>query len=117
MFRECNRMNHHFRCRAGEARFTWLIKHTMMASTNEFPRLVIRKGAAEPAKTGLACFAIYLYVEENAPPQRYILTIDEHMACSLSETEQKVSVRDMCQRFFDALCTYSPDRKLVLSAS
>ena len=117
MFRACNRVNHHFRCPAGEARFTWLIKHTMVASTNDFPRLVIRKSAAEPTETGLARFATHYYAEENALPEYYILTIDEHMACRLSETEQRVSVREMCQRFFDVLCTSSLTRKLVQSAS
>lgn len=117
MARECNRMNHHFRCRAGEARFTWLIRHTMFASTNDFPRLVITKGAAKLGETGLACFATHFYADENAPPEHYILTIDEHMACSLAETEQRVSVREICQRFFEIFCTSSSDGKLVQPTS
>lgn len=113
MFRECNRMNHHFRCRAGEARFMWLIKHTMIASTNEFPRLVIMKGAPKPTETVIVCFAVHFYADEASPPEDYVLTIDEHMACSLSKTEERVSVRDMCHRFFDVLCAASSNRKLV----
>jgi hypothetical protein len=117
MFRECNRMNHHFRCRAGEARFAWLTKHTMVASTNEFPRLVIRKGASKATETAMVCFATHFYADEASPPEEYVLTIDQHLACSLSKTEEKVSVRDMCRRFFDVLCASSSNRKLVQPVS
>jgi hypothetical protein len=117
MFRECNRMNHHFRCPAGEARFTWLTKHTMVASTNEFPRLVITKGASMPAEAAMVCFATNFYADETSPPEEYVLTIDKHMACNLGKTGEKVSVREMCRRFFDVLCAASSKQKLVPSAS
>ena len=115
MFRECNRVNHHFPCRAGEARFMWLIKHTMFASINDFPRPVILKGAAKHIGTGMVCFAIHFYADEARLPEDYALTIDENMGCSLSETEARVSIRDMCRRFFDLLCSSSPDRKSALT--
>lgn len=89
----------------------------MVASTNEFPRLVITKCAAKPAETGIVCFATNFYSDENAPPEEYILTIDKHMACSLSETEQRVSVSELCQRFFNVLCTSSSGRELVQLAT
>lgn len=117
MFRVCERVNHEFRCPAGEARFAWLIKHTMVASVNEFPRLVITKDIAGSLGTEVVCFAIMLYATENALPEHYILKMDEHMACSLTKTEQKTSVAEMSQRFFDMLCTSSTDRKLVESVS
>ena len=63
---------------AGEVRFTWLTKHSLIASIDEFPRLVIGKGAAVAAPPGAICFATHFYVDENAPPERYILTIDEY---------------------------------------
>lgn len=85
----------------------------MVASTNDFPRLVIRKGVATAAAPGLACFATHFYTDEGAEPEDYVLTIDEQMACSLNRTEQRVSVRDMCRRFFEVLCTDSSDCKLV----
>jgi hypothetical protein len=117
MFRECNRMNHHFRCRAGEARFTWLTNHTMVASTNEFRRVVINKGVPKPGETTIACFTTNFYADENSPPEEYVLTIDEHMACGLSETEERVSVREMCRRLFDVLCASSSAPKIVQPAS
>ncbi len=113
MFRECNRMNHHFRCGSGEARFAWLTKGVMVASTNEFPRLVILKGASKPSETGMVCFPTHFYADDAGLPEEYVLTIDEHMACSLTDTEERVSMQDMCRRFFDVLCTSSSNRKLV----
>jgi hypothetical protein len=46
MSRGCDYMNHHFRCVAGEVKFMWLLKHTMFASVNDFPRLTIHNGTA-----------------------------------------------------------------------
>jgi hypothetical protein len=115
MIRECNRMNNHFRCSAGQAHVIWLAKHTIVASTSEFPRLVIMKGAVKPAATGLASFATHFYPDKNTPPEQYILTIDGDMACSLSDTERRVPVREMCGRFFDVLCANSSDRRLLQS--
>jgi hypothetical protein len=44
---------------AGTALFSivWITKYMMVASTNQFPRLVIVKDAAKPAEAGVACFA------------------------------------------------------------
>ena len=105
MGRRCDHMDHHFRCVAGEVKFLWLIKNTMFASINDFPRLVIGKVAAKPQKMHLAGFAIHLYLDENTLAESYILTIDENMMCSLTDTEKRVPVREMCQRFLNALCT------------
>lgn len=50
MIRACDRMNHHFRCLAGKARFFWFIRHLMVASVNNFPRLTITNGVADRTK-------------------------------------------------------------------
>ena len=80
----------------------------MFASINGFPRLSIGNGASAPLRSGLAGFATHFYLTESSTPDSYILTIDNAMMCSLIDTERRVPVRDMCQRFVDALCASDP---------
>lgn len=91
----------------------WLTKHIMVASTKEFPRLVITKYVPKPGKTAVVCFATHFYTDETSPPEEYVLTMDEQMACSLDKREEKVSVREMCRRFYEVLCASSSNRKLL----
>jgi hypothetical protein len=107
MLRECERRNHHFRCPAGEARFQWLIKHSMFASVDEFPRLVISKGASRPQEKERVFFATHFYAQEGCAPEDSFLSIDSQMMCSLGEVELRMTIAEMCSQFFDKLCKTS----------
>lgn len=113
MFRESERMRHHFRCAAGEVNFSWT-KHLMHVSVTDSCRLRIAKGTAEKQERGFARFALGLYGPDNSLVESRVLTIDSNKMCTLAKAEKQVPVRKMCERLLNVLCTPSRDPTLML---
>ena len=113
MFRESERMRHHFRCAAGEIHFSWT-KHLMHVSVIDYCRLRIAKGTAEKQEKGFARFAVGLYGPDNSLLESCVLTIDSNKMCRLTKGEKRVPVRKMCGRLLNILCTPSANPTLML---
>ena len=106
-------MNHHFRCATGEVRFSWR-RHGIDVLVNDSGRLTIAKATAEKYEAGFAAFVVGLYRVDNSPVESCIPTIDSNKMCRLTEAEEPLPIRKMCERLLNILCTPSANPTLML---